>query len=195
MNAIETMSQKELKEYYAALTCVEGTKAAKWTISGAFEIVKLSDGKLYKIEKHQLETSFCFGYDVTEESERRADSLAADAKTYEAFLAANLETIARDINRLEKAIANGNTPQFDGTKAFYSCNAYVNGPDTAVCVFFMNWMNDFRGMENTHLTSVSDLELIIAALKRKAENVRKRCLSYWKKYGASKLNVWTYYRD
>ena len=61
MNAIETMSQKELKEYYAALTCGEGTKAAKWTISGAFEIVKLSDGKLYKIEKHQLETSFCFG--------------------------------------------------------------------------------------------------------------------------------------
>ena len=52
MNAIETMSQKELKEYYAALTCGEGTKAAKWTISGAFEIVKLSDGKLYKIEKH-----------------------------------------------------------------------------------------------------------------------------------------------
>ena len=56
MNAIETMSQKELKEDYAALTRGEGTKAAKWTISGAFEIVKLSDGKLYKIEKHQLET-------------------------------------------------------------------------------------------------------------------------------------------
>ena len=56
-------------------------------------------------------------------------------------------------------------------------------------------MRIFHAPEITHLTSVSDLELIIAALKRKAENVRKRCLSYWKKYGASKLNVWTYYRD
>ena len=51
-----------------------------------------------------------------------------------------------------------------------------------------------RGCEG-HLATVEEIELILQAYKEAAADHEKKVRSYLKRYGTSKVNAWTYWRD
>lgn len=144
-----------------------------------FEVIELSDGSLYAIHKSGMETRFCFSFDEVMDCHsgtntyKEANEMASNVG-YDYFLKENLKEMVERIEHLKN----------DGT--VYWSKAYWKGPSDIVNCSWINDSNVIREMTD------DEKELVIKAIERQIENKTKRCATYWKKYGKSKLHTWTY---
>lgn len=144
-----------------------------------FDVIELDDGCMYAIHKSSMETRFCFSFDEVRDCECGTHTYqdanrAASNVGYDYFLKENLAEITDRIEHLK-----------NDSPVYWQKN-YYRGPENIVNC---SWIKD-----NEVVREMTDAEkdLVIKALEKQIENKKKRCATYWKKYGKSKLHTWTY---
>lgn len=203
--AAATDPQKELKEKYMDIIREEvwpgSEHMQEYARKNCAYVVELTNGNLIEIEKPRIQTSFCFGMGMygtyTDEDFERAESCAETARTNEEyFVLENLKQITDKIDDLKEGLA--------GKHECYTFTAYNGQPETSQLKGYNvvriadnpeydpgRWSNlkDVQKLEN------GDIQRIIDGLEVVKERFTKRLHTYLKRYGLSKLNVWTYCRD
>lgn len=144
-----------------------------------FEVVELDDDSLYAIHKSPMETAFCFSYDEVMDCHSGTNTYQdacdmASGVGYDYFLDENTTDIKRKID------------MFKGDQPVYVDIQYWRGPSNVVCFSVEKDNNTIREATD------SEKKKVVDALERQLANKTKRCATYWKKYGKSKLHTWTY---
>lgn len=155
-----------------------------YCIKDAFEIVELDNGLIFQISKPRMETSFCFGYGQfgmsTVDEEEGASEKARAVREFENFKNANIKS---NFDWLLKRIEEGRyyVVEFDGGKNLVGI-ADEN-----------SWHFDIN--KTAGQITDNDRKKLKDAYERAVKRFEKRLETYWKRYGASKLKVWTYLVD
>ena len=203
------------KKEYAALCFPDSEHMQKYIESKTFEVVELLDG-FASVEKSIIEKDFCFGAGLngiaTCEENAEADNMAKSAKSWEYFRKENTRERRELIEILEKAIDCDESRLFrsrenrlavigifdkytgeKGPKAWQVLDSgFVCGVITAEKII------EGATAENRikyRLATRAELSALLEAEKRELADFEKRLTRWWKRYGAEKLNVWTYIRD
>lgn len=135
--------------------------------------VKLNDG-YYLLDKESIDTKFCFA-DEGPDYEYYKELCASEEKLRRYFIAENLRNIDHRLNKLQEW-----QPLVIET--------YSNGK---ISFCEMNCRNEQSGVL---MTDEQRKELIAAQQWKRAE-FEKRLNTYLKRYGVSKIHMWTYWRD
>lgn len=179
-----------------------------------YDVIKLNDDEYFAIHKPKIETNFCFGFGycgvTTDEDMERAGSLAEKARTsQDRFISENLRPLNNEIatikyhllrmDNFEKAEEyynkNNNLIQYADTMrvpVIYSCR------DDRRFEFTLEYVDSDRVCGNIYIkrrATKDDLLKILSANENAREKFAKRLSTYLKKYGLTKLNVWTYLVD
>ena len=164
--------------------------------------IRLTNGGILFFEKPKIETSFCFGYSLSQhdsESFDNANKMAEYAsKSEEYFLNENLKYFDTAIEQIE-------TGKFDNfRRANISIHRAVYG-DTPLNIWEYNICDDWSYERNKEdgerygaeyqIVNDTDKAAILAAVKHERAKFEKRLNSYLKRYGTSKLVTWSYWRD
>lgn len=153
--------------------------------------VKLKNGAYYEIEKPSIKTRFCFGAGYCGVSSQSEDEFANDqaneARTNESyFLSENLE-------ELERLIKNFQDPNQKLVGVYeYGSSGILKATKSAYRDIYE--CEQWR-VENPYEFDEEERKEILEALEAEKEAFTKRLKTYLKRYGLSKLNVWTYLRD
>ena len=149
-------------------------------ISDCYETEK---GYLIEFEKPSIKKDFCFGYDDFYSNQEDADEMAGHARTNERyFIEKNLE----EINRLIKSLESGKV---------YARKSYDDSVNLR-CLVFEKYLRAYEfEREECDELSGADVAGLIEMAQNERRKFEKRLGTYLKRYGLSKLNVWTYYRD
>lgn len=190
-----TEIQKQLHEEYR-----EQLKLA-WSDPGmvdyctkhADQVVKTEDGYLLEVKRQSIKKNFCFGYGMylqsTEEEEKFADDEAHQARTnINYFIKENLKYFNSWIDAIKKygayRSANG---RYYSQEPSCRLQCYTTGRGA--------WGRTPEDDPNYVKLSETDTQKLLQAFEDGKEAMKKRLATYLKKYGLSKLNVWTYLRD
>lgn len=188
------MSKAELKDGKAAwLALSENWESADYQKRKCLTSLVLTGGERVLIEKPSMKTSFCFGYGQngisTEEDFQDAAAARDSMNQFSAFLAANLRGLKEELQEL-----------LDGKLVSYCCQKYTK------VVYVRTWRDERRYevtwrseyqtpfAEERLLTPV-DLHILARGKQAQIADLEKRCKTYWKRFGASKLHTWTYLVD
>lgn len=201
----EKTDQKKLKEKYMDIICKDvwagNEKMQGYARKTCEYVIELSNGNIIDIDKPSIKKDFCFGYGMyarsTAKEEARADALAENAETNtEYFIHENMKQVTEKIVILQEALV--------GKKEVYTFIRYTGEPDTSdlmgwkCCKVWENpeyepWKwNDLRMVRKLEK---DDIQRIIDGYEEVETRFMKRLQTYLKKYGLSKLNVWTYLCD
>lgn len=173
-------------------------------------IVELDCGKFVEIHKQSLETSFCFGYGYNgiadDDSQDAAYNAAERARTDEQyFINENLKELDRIVQRLSHD--NGWMDENDypgGYWAWLDCGNYRDENRASLsfsqaCYNSPSCLDEWernKYEKGLYLPlSSSDRAKLLAAYLIAFERRQKRCENYIKRFGTSKLKIWTYLRD
>lgn len=195
-----------LKEYESRLSEVWNDKhMIEWSLKQASSIVKLESGKLFVIDKKNLQKHFCFGYGLNgvtdSESENRANNAAYNARSNsEYFKSENLSEYKSIIKYYKACLENKineTNLKFNGLYAskHYTgkCEKLVSlTADETLTRYYYNYGKLDRDYEPL---TIQDIKNVIAAYETELTKLEKRCDTYIKKYGTEKLHVWTYLVD
>lgn len=162
-------------------------------------LYRLSNGGLLRLEKPSIETSFCFGYSDsrcdTEEYDRANDMVHHTLTNEDYFLKENLhwyDLMIKKINKGEDFLCIHRV-------SYSSQKEPLNVWEFSVLPWhkFYEYTENRRGLWLADLSEVNDEDraIILNALKEERAKFEKRLKTYLKKYGLSKLNVWSYWRD
>ena len=155
-----------------------------YCIKEAFEIVELDNGFIFDIKKPRIETSFCYGYGQfgmsTVDEEEGASEKARAVREFENFKNANIKD---NFESLLKRIEKGN----------YYMVQYTGGKNLVGIANQSSWHFDMKDVVG-EITD-NDRAKIKEACDRAIKRFEKRLETYWKRYGSSKLRVWTYLVD
>lgn len=159
----------------------------------ASQIIRLSGGQLYIIEKHKLNTYLCYGYQLDEESMNSAESCAQYArKSTDPFHRKNVKDLEDMIRHLTD---NGNV------YIPYICNRYARGNAN---ITSLTWVSSyqlhneqwrFSDCEFMQPLNDTDRQILLKAYSKELEERNKQIDRYIKRYGTSKLNISTYWVD
>lgn len=148
------------------------------------------DGGLAVIDKPKIQTRFCFGYHHYDESMNDAQDAADYAReSVEHFKRENFKDIDGWIKNLEDS--KGQFP------TWVACvrNRYWKESAGLKTVCFVNrWELENKGQEARPLTT-EEIDIVIEAYKKARAAFEKRLNTYLKRYGMSKVETWTYWRD
>ena len=157
--------------------------------------VKLSDGRIVVVEKQKLVTSFCFGYSTCGQGAEyeEANEAAHVANTSEDYFR------EQNLKEFDNKIALLKT---DKEESWYM-DAYLSQSNYCSCglvnIHEVVGLRRYDFEEQRHGTYVEitedDRKLIIAMYEEEKEKMSTRIDTHLKRYGLSKLNVWTYWRD
>lgn len=166
----------EVRKVYSSESSVEYHRK---NVSG---LCQLSNGMIYEYMKPNIKTSFCFGHGFcgvsTKEDEDFANSQYHNAKTNpEYFINANLREIDGEIERLKS-----DKPLWIGHQQGNHIAYLISRPEFAE-------NNDCQPLSDRDRQSLIELH------EEEKEKFKKRLNTYLKKYGLSKLDVWTYLCD
>ncbi len=142
---------------------------------------ELSAG-VVEFDKPHLETSFCYGYGMFGGTQESASELCDSVESdYNMFLAENLDQDGS--RKWLKEIEENPDDVYLGQKY-----------DEGKMVFF-RVLKPWDNKEGFVKATPEDVEKIKAGLKAQIDNLTKRCATYWKRFGGSKLKTWTYWAD
>lgn len=130
-------------------------------------IIEVGD-KCFAIDKPSIETDFCH----PDEPEDEARAFYQYASTYEYFHRENMRDLERAIKSLtedEKHISKSN---YTGM-----------------------WEMCWERQPGAELMDDKTRQALIKGYKQVAKDFEKRLQAWWKRYGADKLHVWTYWAD
>ena len=141
--------------------------------------VKLSAG-IMQVSKPHLETRFCYGWGQCGSIDSASASCDVVSSDYNFFLSENLEQLKKELDILE------NRPE-----TVYLVKSYRIGN----VVSWRGGGNYWNREKDAIDATAEDIEIIKESIKKKIENLTKRCATYWKRFGGSKLKTWTYWAD
>ena len=183
--------QQELREQYrqhlAANVWQKDPKMVDFCLKECAHIVELHNGIL-TISKPRIEKDFCFGYSdssISTADYDRANAMVSHARnSREYFMRENLRNLNSILNSLRDE----------------SCKAYTDAQYTRTesdpllrhLVFREYWQAPYEGLEE--ITAEDRAALVDGYEQVKAAFV-KRLETYLKRYGLSKVNAWSYWRD
>lgn len=186
----EKAAQAALKEEYLAILARDvwpnDTKMIEFERKQIARVVKLENGGMVALEKPRIETSFCFGYSDSAydvEDYDRANAMVGHALTHEEyFISENMRKIGEKIAELKKP-------------GIYSRNGYCTTPETHA-IRTLEWPYRNRPLsEGAQPITEKDRAALIDAWKIIAQDFRRRLDTYLKRYGLTKINAWSYWRD
>lgn len=175
--------------------------------------VLLHSGIVFSISKRKIETDFCFGYSSCGQGPEHSEAIKEADKARESeayFIRENLRPYTDMIHELDLAKDPGSAlPRFP-----ILCKTYEQKSENLFSVHVYDWnsversfsdgINAVRehkgervtGLYNTfYIPTAEDLEIIRAAYQKAADLHEKKVRAYLKRYGLSKLHVWTYWLD
>jgi len=187
-------NQKELKAMYKNILTTEiwsDQSMVDYSVKNCAYVVELVNGNIITIDKPTIKKDFCFGYSNDSESFDNANDMARHAsENKQYFIDKNLESL----NRTLKQLRNG----FDGSYDYYiypqiysgqKGNSKLNG-----IAVKHTWEVDDR-LPNVKKLSDENRERVIKGYEEVKAKFEKRLNTYLKRYGLSKLNTWSYWRD
>lgn len=167
---------------------------------------RLIYGELVEIEKKHMKTDFCFGYgmngaDFDDEAPDAWRAAKSCRDSFPFFLSENLEDTKKTLKWLRKGLRNINCECEWNYLVVVTTpvQTFVSEIDRYSC--YWGYRSEEEIMQRCdnqaeiRRLSVGDIRLLIAAYKAQLADIAKRCKSYWKRYGGSKLNTWAYLRD
>ena len=183
--------QQELREQYrqhlAAVVWQKQPKMVDYCLTECAQIVELHNGIL-TISKPRIEKDFCFGYsdsavDTTDYD--RANSMVDHAlNSREYFMRENLRNLNSVLDSLQDTSCTSYTqPQYNRTE---------NDPLLRRLVVLEPWQTVNPNMEKI---TEADRAALVAGYEQVKADFTKRLNTYLKRYGLSKINAWSYWRD
>lgn len=149
-------------------------------------IVRLECGGMVEIEKPRIKKDFCFGYSdsrySTDEYDR-ANAAAHHAETDQNyFISENMKQITSMIDALK-------------TSGIYSRARYCGTPKDSP-IRALEWPRYGAELpDGAQPITETDRAALIEAWEKVGADFRRRLDSYLKRYGMSKVNAWSYWRD
>jgi hypothetical protein len=188
-------TQKELKARYEDILRRDvwgDEKMISYCVKKAAHIVELENGDIIVIEKPSIKKDFCFGYSDSRydtEDYDRANAMAERAgQDEEYFRNANLRDINREIEQLESQDSN--------SRYIFCVNTpYTGQPKDSPLKTIERVDKHSENISDYTPLSNTDLEKIIRGYEVVKEQFEKRLNAYLKRYGMSKVNTWSYWRD
>lgn len=189
------MSQKQLKERYADILRREVWKGdermVEYCVKSAGYIVELTNGDIVVLRKPEIKKDFCFGYSLSRydtEDYDDAQAMAQHARqSEEYFLSENLHAINKEIDLL----SGKESTNYD----YYIRVPYYSQPENsqlkAITTFY--WYSD-EAQKYPKLEG-EDRQRVVAGYEAVKAAFEKRLHAYLKRYGLSKVNSWSYWRD
>ena len=190
-------TQKELKEQYRVLlgdVWGRDNHMVDFCTKKAEVVFKTERGFFCEVEKTDIKKNFCFGYSLSRydtEDYDNANSMAAHArKSVDYFREENLKKLNDCISFYS-----------DTRNELYFQNHYISQKNNVLknVVSFQYWNmpKDIFNKEYKEYSPVSekDRKLIVEAYQKEKELFSKRLETYIKRYGLSKVNSWSYWRD
>ncbi len=181
----------------------------------AAALAELPNGDLIPVEKHKIETDFCFGesgYDYDD-----AQRAAANARTNEGyFRRENMKHFTKWIDDLaEQEEMHGADPRLPRFVLLIAEKPYYGQPeasklkgltfardgDILAALGGSAFVRDLPGQrvtvrgQNYRIPTRGELDAIRAVYEQAQEEHGKKIDRYLKRYGLSKVNSWTYWRD
>jgi len=153
--------------------------------------IGLLDDKLIVFDKKSIETRFCYGYGYcgvsTQEEINEAYNMADKTEQDKTiFLKENLDKYNDLINAIKEQKENNTTQS--GWKYAYTKNYIYN-------YYTLNVVRDGYGNFTGDYIEINNYDLLIEILEYEKAKFEKRLNAYLKRYGLSKLKVWTYLID
>lgn len=177
--------QTKLRKEYLELVAREEENPEKWVPyydKRAGHFAKLSNGGIFAIERPSICTEFCFGesgYDY-DDAQRAAQHARTDS---EYFKAENLRNFSEWIEVLERGTWRG------GPARVFS---YLTAGGFARLEIRRPYREQYAA--GSPITD-EDRAKLLDAYRAAYAALEKRLDTYLKRYGLSKLHVWTYWRD
>lgn len=190
-----TRIQQQLhNEYHEQLKLVwNSPKMVDYCTKHADMVVKTSDGYYLEIDRQSIKKHFCFGYGYCGVSTEKDRDLANESAKYartsvKNFIEENLKWHDSWIKSIEE---HGAYITKNGKYCSQKENCLIRGFTSGESTWYHRIEND----ENYRKLSDEDTAQLLQAFKDSRENMIKRLNTYLKKYGLSKLRVWTYLSD
>ena len=190
MNKKNPMYETLLNEY--KIIYGKDEKMISYCMNQVSDAVKLSDGSIFYYEKPSIITNFCFGYNTDYSGHESSDAhkrMNNFLKSDKAFNEKNLKDINEDIKNLKNLKG----------RDVYSASCYLGKCNLISYKIIGEW--DFENKPNGYFghnlkkLNKKDIKLILNLLESEKIKFEKRVDTYFKKYGTSKLNTWTYWKD
>ena len=157
--------------------------------------VKMSDGRIVVVKKQKLEASFCFGYSTCGQGAEyeEANEAAHVANTSEDYFR------RQNLKEFDEKIALLKTDKEESwhRDAYLSQSNYCGCGLVNIHEVVGLRRRDFEDQRWGTYVEIpeADRQLIIAMYEEEKEKMSKRIDTYLKRYGLSKLHVWTYWQD
>ena len=205
---VQTMTKEQQnqnkQEYREALGIVYKLDKGMidWCVNDA-EIVCKVAGYLLPIEKRKLEKRFCFGYSDCGQGEdyqtaiKRAD-LARHSEAY--FKQENLRHYKSWLGHIDGHNALALVTTYGKDSVIRSLRAYAWW-EVLDAVGGQAYMEALKGAvvringQTAYILTDEDRQIIREAYEQAMKAQEKRCDSYLKRYGLSKIHAWTYWID
>ena len=154
--------------------------------------VPLENGNYITLDKPTIETRFCFGYSLsshdTEDYDNASDLSMKARKDVDYFMSENLKDFDYRIEQLkDKSNKYGLILRYSGQAKNDSLKSYTFIDD-------YRYPNRYKDLDYIPLSD-NDRKTIIKALEVEKEKFTKRLKTYLKRFGLSKIDTWTYWRD
>lgn len=195
---------KEVKEIVTPIYVEnwESEKMQKYCINKASVAAVLSNEKVFVIEKPSIETNFCFGYGMylqtTDEEQDRAEGMAEVARTKaEYFISENMKSFNRWIDSLNKYVEDVKKQGYSVSTPIMYFNTYGNKNSKLISITRLKYdeIELYKRTLDYEELSADDARILIEAYEQAKALFEKRLQNYLKKYGLTRLNVWTYLVD
>lgn len=194
--------RKECAEFY-------GDDLADYVVGKTSQVVEVH-GMMVHVERRRIEKFFCFGYsdDSTGEDFDLANSMAHDAQTNrERFKSENMKTFRRDIEEIREnlsAIHESETLPYTVVviAPYPNCRMgeVISRRSTDVIEEFGPcFVRDLPGktlpVTNLYIPTKEELTAVLSAYEAAAREHEKKVDAYLRRYGLSKVQAWSYWRD
>jgi len=188
------ISPELLEEYRNELVKVypKDSSMISYLMKRVANIVKLSNGVLVPFEKHNIETSFCFGYDGDRDYDDANNMVSVARSQTSYFKNENLRCYDDKIDSLSNP---DNEYLLMQHYPDYNVNIYSASMMTAYSYDGQRYLYDHIMPKGAIKLTDDDRKAIIDALFEVRKEFDLRLNTYIKRYGTSKLKCWSYWRD
>ena len=201
--------QKELSDIYrGALSHYvwkKDPKMVKYCVDKTAWYIELSNGLVIPIDKKSVETRFCFGYSTCGQGAEYDDAMESASfarKSVTHFIRENMAYYDDLIAWLSDENKRHTSPPFlrvkywslEQNSIFRSITSPYNYGDAEKYWYKQGeWVEN--GDNDDYVPAFEELDLIIDGLKIARQMHMKKVMAYLKRYGLSKIDVWTYWVD
>lgn len=200
---ISDMTQKEEKPKNKNLILEAGKiygrgkeKDEKYFSDSIFDAFQLEDGRILTVDKESIKKDFCFGehgYDYEEVLKKERDS-----RCFEYFRSENIEKLKNQIKEIEESLLKYEEEDSKPVLYFFK-SFWCEGLEKLANWFVYNpshWASrkpsDF---DEARPASKEEIKTLLKIKKSQLEDMEKRLVIWWKKYGVEYLHTWTYWAD